>query len=242
VPQYGRVPFEGDYDQLILIAGEAAAEEEWRGYASYLTSRGRGLRRDALAALDLFLTEATGWPFRERLRLTRWIGDRRARVFDTGLLMPQPLHARLISPTVLEWVKEEPSCAEAHFLVAVLADFPAESRFAQKPFHLRRAIALQPTHEEAKLRLCSWLTSEAEYNQHHIPWSYLGDAATDLQVLQEAEAVVDKITNPFQRESRRAEVVQLRKVASAWLAFRRSGHENFGEWCAEHGIDIGIRL
>lgn len=233
------MPSPDDLDQLTRIAREAAAEEKWRPLAAYFDNRGKGLRADALAVLTSFLAEAVGWPFDERLRLTRWLADRRWEVLNDTRLLPQPLLTKFVSPTLREWVEREPSCAEAHFLTAMIAVPPPDSVFALKRFHLRRAIALDPTHDEARLALFDWLTSDAEYNQHEIPWGYLGDPEADLDELREAEAVADQVTDPLRREKRLAEVARLREIARSWLTFRQSGYSDFGEWCAEHRVDLG---
>ncbi|MFC3307961.1 hypothetical protein [Blastomonas aquatica] len=171
--------------------------------------------------------------------MTRWLVDRRWEAINDPLLLPQPLLTELVSPTLWEWVKLEPSSAEAHFLTAMIAVSPSDSIFAHRPFHLRRAVALDLAHDEARLALFDWLTSDAEYNQHEIPWGYLGDPEADLAELREAKAVADRVTDPVRRVKRLAEVSRLRKIASSWLAFRQSGQSDFGEWCAEHGIDLG---
>lgn len=232
------MPSPDDLDQLTLIAREAAAQEKWRSLAAYFENRGKGLRADALAALTSFLAEAIRWPFDERLRLTRWLADRRWEALNDPLLLPQPLLTKLVSPTLREWVEREPSCAEAHFLTAMIAVPPSDAVFAYKRFHLRRAIALDPAHDEARLAFFDWLTSDAEYNQHEIPWGYLGDPKTDLDELREAEAVADKLTDPLRREKRLTEVARLREIATSWLNFRQSGYSDFSAWCAEHGVDL----
>lgn len=107
------MPSPNDFDQLMLIAGEAAAQEDWLSLASYYESRGKGLRTDALAALGSFVAEAVGWSFEKRLRLTRWVVDRRWEALNDTLLLPQPLSTKVVSPTLWEWVEREPSCAEA---------------------------------------------------------------------------------------------------------------------------------
>ena len=232
------MPFHSDLDQLIVIAEEAEAENEWRDLASYFRSRGSGLRKEALATLNSFLAEAVEWSFNDRLRLTRWIAFQRASFFDYRLLLPQPLLTRFVSPTLFEWVGEEPTNAQAHFLTAIVAVHDSESAFEHKPFHLRRTLMLDPTHDDARVALVDWLTSEAEYNQHELPWYYLGDAKADLEELREAEDVACGIVDPLRRESKRAKVNHLRKIASTWLAFRQSGHADFSDWCNQHGVDI----
>jgi hypothetical protein len=112
--------------------------------------------------------------------VTRRLVDRRWEPLNDPLLLPQPLLTKLVSPTLREWVEREPSCAEAHILTALIAVLPSDSVFAHKQFHLRRAIALDPTHDEARLAFLDWLTSDAEYNQQELPRSYLGDSKADL--------------------------------------------------------------
>jgi hypothetical protein len=219
---------------LGTLAEEAALEERWQQLAQYFRHRNQGLRKDAFLALDTFLDQAAAWPFEERIRVARWIADRHARLFKDARLLPQPLLLALVSPTLWEWVELEPFCAEAHFLVAMVAVSAPEGIFAHKPFHLRRAIALDPSHEEARVELVQWLTSGAEYNQHELPCGYLGDAEADLEELHEADRVAQMISDTGLRDRIGVEIKGLQRVASSWLAFRQSRHADFATWCAEH--------
>lgn len=232
------MPVNNDLDQIIAIAEEAATQEEWRDFASYCLNRGKGVRKDALGALNSFLAKADNWPFAERLRISRWIAERRELISDHRLLLPQPIIAKLVSPTFHEWVKRDPLCAEAHFLAGILALPSPDSSFAHRPFYLRRAIALDPTHEDAKLHLLSWLINHIVLNQHELPCAYLGDAEADLSDLHEAETVAGSVADLLLRDRKRKEVAHLRKITSAWLSYRKSKWSDFAEWCAEHGLDL----
>lgn len=232
------MPFADDLSQLTIIAEEAEQEGEWQDLAAYFKSRSVGLRKEAFTRLKSFLDGAVDWPFHARLRLTRWIADRRKRLFDDHILLPAPLLTKLVSPTIFEWVNKEPANAEAHFLTAILADHATESARVHKWFHLRQALALNPAYDDARAVLVFWLISNAEYNQHHWPGSYLGDVDADLRELQEAGDVADNIADTHRRGRLQAEVLQLREIALTWQAFLKSGHTDFGEWCAQQGVDI----
>jgi hypothetical protein len=187
--------------------------------------------------LDGFLDKAADWPFSERLELTLWIaGQTRLPLFESSLL-PQPLMQRVIGPTITEWVELEPSSAEAHHLAARLGG-SSNTLFPEKAYHLRRAVALNPAHDQARVALVNWLTSDPWDHQHVVPDGYNGDPESDLRDLLEAEVIAAGIGDHEMRERKLAEVRHFQQIASSWLQFRRTGSEDFRGWCAERGIDL----
>lgn len=208
---------EDSLDELLLIARELAEQPNWQGLALFFDRRGKGFRGQAFAALNEFLAFSENWPFEERLRLTRWLVDRRQRVGADTMLLPQPLFTRLVSPTLWDWLAREPSSAEAHFLMASIAIWPDEA-VADRHSHLLRALALDPAHDRAREMLFNWLTGEVEYRQHELPRFYIGDAEEDLATLAEAQIMANGFCDPKLREWAHDEVSLLREVAVSWLA------------------------
>src|ERR1700722_7145580 len=91
-------------DKLAALALQAGQQADWRGFARFCELRGNGLRLDALKSLSEFLDQAATWPFEARLQFTRWLFD----TWGPSRDLPQPLHARLVVPTIREWANKEP--------------------------------------------------------------------------------------------------------------------------------------
>ena len=234
------MPSNSDLDELGRIAAEAEVEPQWIHLSTYYTRRGRGLRQSAFKALALFINQYTKQSFGERLRLCLWIAARRSRLYDERLLIPQPLQRRMLDPTLREWIVAEPASADAHFLFGALALGGASSVIPHQPFAFRRAISLNPSHQEARIALAQWLIAGVQMNQHELPYCYLGSAAEDQLHMREAIRVLQHIQNPATRGSLKSEVEHLLEMAIGWEEFLRSAHTDFAGWCVERGYTRGF--
>ena len=71
--------------------------------AAYLRLMDAGLRRQALSALDAFLTQADRWSPAARRHFTVWLLKARDRNPDWQQDLPRPFHDRLLDPVLAEW-------------------------------------------------------------------------------------------------------------------------------------------
>ena len=205
------MPFDKDYDRLIAIAEVAETRPAWRGYAKYCGLRGQGLRPAAMAALDAFINDSDNWPFEARLEFIQWVLTEGRAFGDNAALIPQPLHARLAVPTVVEWSARSPNDARAHLWLGLLGlDAPLD--------HLKRALELDPTCEMARKTLFEWSLDDVDYNQHHMPDFYIHDPRPDLVDLDLIEGIVRGSTAISWVDERMAEINALRTIALEWLA------------------------
>jgi len=193
---------------MIAMSEVARLRPSWGGLADYLSLRGRGLRKPALAVLGTFVSEAATWSFDGRLELSLWVlGDLRLEN------NPAPLSRTLIRPTVREWSVRNPENPKAHFWLGQLGLGPAEK-------HYRKALALDPDYEEARGQLCNVLLHDVWFNQHHLPDNYIREPAADLLAIADAEALwkgrADSPTAVFWL----GEITAYRSQAEAWLRGR----------------------
>ena len=225
----GTVPRPAVLDRLAMLADDAASVPGWGGLAAYLRLRGAGLRRDALCTLDGFVNEAVAWSFDERLALLRWIVSRSIETSDPAL--PQPLHARVVAPTVAEWLVRDPGSSEAHLLHAI---YGPRGDPTHNPMRLvRRAVELDPANQAARETFVSWAAGDVEHAQHELPWGYLGSAEDDARNLEEALVVAAGITHKAIHDRTMRELRELLAVARAWAAFHAEGRPDaFAGWYA----------
>jgi tetratricopeptide (TPR) repeat protein len=230
------MPGTEDLDRLLIIAGDAEEKPQWSSLARYYRLRTKGLRRDAFAALDDFLSEAVQWAFADRLSLCLWLASHLDDVWGQSLVAPHPVDTKIVTPTLLEWVAAEPMNADAHYWAGQLAsDFLGD--VSRRPHHFRRAVALDPMHDPARLALARWLESGADYAQHHLPDFYIGDVEKDLRNLREAISLIEPVRDQASIDFLRTQIQRLTDIALEWRAFKAAGGGDFARWCAQAGKD-----
>jgi hypothetical protein len=195
------MPFRKNADPHTALADACPAE--WADFAKYCSLRASGLRPQALSAAREFVARFEELPLNERVDFAKWIGS------AGRTLIPHPLLVALRA-TTNEWSAMEPSSAEAHFWTAVYAEPISGAGIGQ---HFRRALELDPHFRPARERVFSGLLDAVEYNQHHMPQSYINNPADDLRTLDEASALIDMHPDDMWRARGRRQVQELRRVA-----------------------------
>lgn len=226
-----------------LIASEAEQEPAWQAYAHYCRERERGLRKQALRSLGAFVGTAEWWPFEARLSFVAWLCAHLERPgwarFD---LTPHPLTNRILRPTLEEWTTHDPRAPLPHRWLGMFFGYsypgiraglvgPPDS--VEK--HLRRAIELDPTEQPARVRLAELLIGGLEYDAHHLPQYYIGEAESDVGVAEEAAHLIEGITDSDDRGRLRGELAAAKQLLEDWLAFSLEPATDFDEWCRLRG-------
>lgn len=231
------MPFNQDLDELARIADAARAEPGLGRLGDYCAHRGAGLRKPALADMTAFLADAGDWPFQEKRRAVRWIVAQSKRLWDPQLLVSAPLITQFLVPVLREWVTGEPDSAEAHYLAALWCPPPEHGAPSHRLYFLRRAMALDPNHDGARQQFVYWMTGAADYNQHELPWGYLGDVVEDLTDLAEARSVAEGVGDPELRQSLLVEIAEYVEIASQYTAWRKSRVTlDFASWCRRRDV------
>jgi len=178
---------------------------EWSDYFAYCEHLERGLRKEAFAKLDGFISSLLTMSFEERRRFVSWLYN---RVWNSGWLntfVPHPLQTRLTDPTLIEWVERQPDAAEPHCWLGT-----AE--------HLRRSVALDPQNEVACRRLISCILSGMGYAIHELPAFYLGDdPLEDLADLATAGELLTNVYNPDDRTQFAARITEVKKLLEEYI-------------------------
>lgn len=205
------MPSENDLDRLRGLAADLVGEPSWAEFASYCDLRARGLRTPALEKLDRFLAAAEAWPFEARRRFIQTLCDRKGRVWDKRVLLPEPLVRRLVRPTLQEWAAAEATDPRPLYLAGLFHDGSLEAPSADGNF--RAALAVNPRFEPALLALADLLVADVHFSQHHLPDGYIGDPTEDLAKLDEAESLIAKVTDAEAAAWRLKEIADHRREA-----------------------------
>ncbi len=192
-----------DYFQALRdVAGEARKFPEWADYADFCTQYEKGLRGQALAILEPFISRLELAPFEQRRRFVSWILHRAEERKGKHMLIPYPLHRRIVEPTLLEWTMVEANCSEPH-------------RWLGDHEHLKLAIDLDPDDQLARKKLIvSFLSRVGTYE---LPDRYIGSPENDLGLLNEAETLLPGLRGDEDRRSLAASIAEERALIREYL-------------------------
>ena len=196
------------FHSLTEAASRASNFPAWTEYARFCELLDRGVRKEALAHLAVFVEQAVTWPFAEKKEFISWLYPFIQEHNDTCLLIPHPLYEEFVKPTLLEWIEREPITAEPR-------------RWLGTPEHLKEAVRLDPSDEIARSRLTETVINWVAYSIHELPYGYLGDVIEDLQILKELESIIAEIANEEKRSSYRRQVTEMCESINAYLNRKR---------------------
>ena len=173
------------------VAAEARAVPEWADYAAFCEEYERGLRSNAFAILERFMSSVERAPFAERRRFVSWLsreGDRRE---GRHRLIPHPLYVRVVAPTLLEWTVVEPQCSEPHVWLGGYD-------------HVKRAFELEPGSQLARRKLIMLIWGRVDFEAYEL--GHVSNIEKDLATLSEVEELLKGLSNEEDRLSLAAEL------------------------------------
>ena len=192
-----------DYFQTLKdVAAEARTFPEWADYANFCAEYEKGLRSRALTVLERFISSLECAPFAERRRFVSWILNRAEGREGGHMLVPHPLHRRVVEPTLLEWTLVEAQCAEPH---RWLGDYE----------HLKLAIKLDPEDQQARKKLVIRILSRVGTSE--LPDRYIGSPGEDLVLLNEAETLLQGLRSDEDRKRLSASITEERALIRGYL-------------------------
>ena len=118
------------------------------------------------------------------------------------MLIPHPLHRRVVEPTLLEWTLVEPQCAEPH---RWLGDYE----------HLKLAIELDPGDQLVRKKLVIRILRRT--GTYELPDKYVGCPDADLALLNEAEALLQGLRSDEDRKHLSASMEEERALIREYL-------------------------
>src|SRR5438477_10524707 len=97
----------------LQVGKAASANPAWREYANYCLLREKGLRKEALAALSKFLSEAKDWSFGNQKEFVLWLCDQMDKIRDASYgPYPNPLMKQLVEPVFGKCLEEDGASGE----------------------------------------------------------------------------------------------------------------------------------
>lgn len=190
-----------DYFESIRAA---ATVSTWPEYTRYCHETDRGLRHEALAALEAFISSMEQASFQNRRAFVSWLLTFSHDRGGSERLIPHPLKVRVIEPTLSEWTLLEPSCAEPH-------------RWIGDKENLEIALNLDPSDQIARKKLIIEILRYIEYAGHHLPSGYLGDAKADLVTLNRIEELLQGVDDTEFKDHLSSDVEEERAAIKEYI-------------------------
>ena len=152
-------------------------------FLAYLELRQQGLRPQALAVLDQFLTDTDPWPATKRREFVMLLREVQVAFPQASHLNPQPLRTRLVTPTLNDWQKEAPHD-------------PMPWRLKGDFQSLKQAVTLAPNDLESLARLAALLLTDLRAAFHELPCGIVGSASKLLAETEEYERLSAATSDP----------------------------------------------
>lgn len=192
------------FETLKEVEAEALTRPEWADYALFCREYETGLRPQALKTLERFIATIERSPFEERRCFVSWLLGRSDGRDGMHMLVPQPLHVRVVEPTLLEWTLVEPKRSEPH-------------RWLGGYDHLKHAVELEPNDKIARIKLLAIILGKVGLSKHELPRGYLGSVQDDLAALREAEALLTGFSAQEDRDRFAADIEEERERIQKYL-------------------------
>jgi hypothetical protein len=155
-------------------------------FANYLDLLERGLRKQALKEVELFLNEASTWSTFDR----RAVVSRLCRIDASSSMghafVPFSIKDRLIEPVIGEWIDEEP-------------ENPEPLRWTGNLDDLEKSLELENGCDATRYRYIQKAMNYIAYVTHELPQGYLGNASDDLKLLEKVDNEICKLADDSER-------------------------------------------
>ncbi|MFN5027788.1 MAG: hypothetical protein ACK5D9_01440 [Burkholderiales bacterium] len=212
---------------LLELARELETALSLRALAEYCVLREKGLRAQALARLDGFLSEATLWEVDMRRSNVLTILQASARISTAHQFMTHALRTQLVYPTLEQWITSEPDAVEPVRWLGLLRSDPDA---------LRRALQLEPSDVPVRRRLINFALGAADHATHHLSESVLlstvDETRAAISAAREWIATAPDI-QPFTDLSAAAD--EYEQMIDDWVKYNQSPVGTFPQWCDGRG-------
>jgi hypothetical protein len=192
------------FQTLRDIASEARSTQKWPDYASFCEEYERGLRPAAFAALDRFISQIEQAPFAGRREFVAWLLRRTEGRDGLEMVMPHPLHRRVVEPSLREWTQVDSRCAEPYMRLGGYEN-------------LKRALELNPNDDLIRRKLIMRILQQVNFATHELPAGYIGSPLEDLATLEEAGALSLGLNSEAERKELAITIDEYRVVIQAHL-------------------------
>jgi hypothetical protein len=217
----------GNFEGLLQLAAELAADHNLRPLSDYCRHREKGLRREAFAALEHFLVASGSFDNAAARAAAVKILELNARTGEAHQFLTQPLVTRFLTPTLKAWMDDEP-CASTPIRWLGL--------MSRDNGLLERALSISPDDTPVRKRLIESDLSHADYATHHLDEScFLGNVEEVIAALAHARDLIADAPEPEALAQLLSEVHYFDHQVADWKAYSKNPVGSFPEWCAKQG-------
>jgi hypothetical protein len=215
-----------NFEGLRAIAASIADQPDMQLFAQYCQYREQGLRKHALHVLPQFIEQVGRWPFAHRQRFVDWLLTIHGQHPDIHQLLPHPLMAQVVHPTLVEWTQRDPQDS-----------VPLRWRgiFFDEPPLLEQAIILNPHDVLARIALIEWLIGKIDHATHHLPDYFIGEPPACLQWATLARRLLEPVQQHPEHDRLHHELDEVEALVTDWMTFLTTGADDFAGWCQHHG-------
>ena len=160
-------------------------------FADYCNYLDKGLRKDALKCLESFLDNTKDWDYLTKATFCKTIFSISTTNNDIAFVLTTNLTDKLIKPTLLEIITQEPD----NYLA-----FKWYGQYFRDTAFIKKALDLNPSDSSIKLILLNNLENDIWTSTHHLPDGYLGDINQDEQDIELAFSLLDSFNKKTTEE------------------------------------------
>jgi hypothetical protein len=220
-----------NFEELASLSSALRADARLEHLASYCELREKGLRRQAFAELRLFLDAVRAHEVPVQRQLALHVFEVHCQAKRAHQFMAEPLRKEFLERVLEEWRAAEPLD-------------PIPTRTLALLMHdqglLRQALDLNPKDDAVRASLAMLLLDFVDYATHHLSeGSFIGDEAEAADVLREAAAVLEGVSDPVTVSSLRGERESLAALLDDWRQYRQAPAGTFPDWCRARGRTYG---
>ncbi|MDR2709941.1 MAG: hypothetical protein LBB65_01140 [Burkholderiales bacterium] len=216
-----------NFEGLLKLAQVFEGDVELKLLASYCRLREQGLRRNAFAKLEEFLTATSSFDNATARRVTIKILESNARTQRAHQFITQPLVTLFLEPTLQIWMQED---ANANLPVRWLGILRHDSDL------LNQALAMCPTDLPVRISLINFVLGDVDYATHHLDESlFIGCVDEALGDLADARRFIAESPDQAALAYLAAEVEHFDQMIVDWQSWSTHREGTFRGWCAKQG-------
>lgn len=212
-----------NFEGLLDLALEFEKEPELIGLSEYCKLREKGLRKQALHCLRIFLREASSWNNETSRCHALTILSANARTPKAHQFMTHPLLTDLLIPVLEQWLADNPSAiVPLRWLGLLRSDRDA----------LRSVLSRDPTDVPVRRRLICFALSTADYATHHLSESILLLTVEETRAsIAAARQLIASAPDSNLFSYWLAEADEYEQMLDDWEAWNNLPIGTFPEWC-----------
>lgn len=222
---------QSNFEGLRALAAELGRHPDLVALAEYCRLRDAGLRREAFAALDAFLTATRDWDAPRARQAVDTILAMHLRTTDCHQFLVQPLMDRLVDPVLEQWLRDVPDALEPARWLGILRRDRAQ---------LARVLAAQPGDVLARRLLVDGHLANVDHATHHLGEGVLlGELADAQDEIARADALIAAAPDRAPFADLEDDARTFRRMLSDWQDYSASPAGTFPDWCAARGHRYG---